>query len=276
MSELEKTAEKSIYRDFTASELQREYSPSSCVPDIQPFLDYYKEESDKVYAEHLFTKYAYGESLAETIDIFLPYEPKPPLHVFIHGGYWQILSKEESTYNAPHYLEQGTAFGALGYGLAPNVSLDEIVQQIRWAIWFLYKHAEYLCIDRERIYLSGHSAGAQLAMMALFTDWEKEFDIPNNVIKGVKAISGVYDLEPLLYTSENDALKMDLEMAKRNSPIHHIVERDCKLEFLIGENETSEFKRQTKEFVDKLKEKSFNCSLEEVVEKNHFDVVMQK
>jgi len=274
MSEIEKTVEKSVYRDFTSTELQREYSPSSCVPDIQPFLDQYKADSDKVYAKHLFTKYAYGESLAETIDIFLPYEPNPPLHVFIHGGYWQMLSKQESTYNAPHYLEQGIAFGGLGYGLAPDVSLDEIVQQTRWAIWFLYKHAEYLGFDREQIYLSGHSAGAQLAMMAVFTDWENDFGIPNNVIKGVKAISGIYDLEPLLHTSENEALQMDVEMAKRNSPLHSVVQRDCELEFVYGENETSEFKRQTTAFVAQLKEKGFDCSFLEVKEKNHFDVVI--
>jgi len=275
MSKTEKTAEKLIYRGFNASELQREYSPSSCVPDIQPYLDRYKSESEAVYAQHLFTQYAYGESLAETIDIFLPYEPNPPLHVFIHGGYWQMLSKQESTYNAPHFLKQGSAFGALGYGLAPDVTLDDIVQQVRWAIWFLYKHAEYLCFDREQIYLSGHSAGAQLAMMALFTDWEGEFGIPNNVIKGVKAISGVYDLEPLLHTSENQALQMDKEAAKRNSPIHHILERECQLEFVIGENETSEFKRQTGEFVDRLREKSFLPTLVEIAGKNHFDVVME-
>jgi len=276
MAKTSKNSQNFVYREFTQKELQREYSPSSCVPDIQPFLDRYKAESVAVYADHLFTIYAYGESLAETMDIFLPNEPNPALHLFIHGGYWQMLSKEESVYNAPYYLQHGTAFAALGYGLAPDVSLDEIVQQVRWAIWFVYKHAEYLCIDRERIYLSGHSAGAQLAMMALFTDWENDFDIPNNVIKGVKAISGIYDLEPLLFTTENEALQMDIEAAKRNSPIHHIVEGDCELSFCYGENETSEFKRQTDEFVAALREKGFDCSLEEVEGKNHFDVVIEE
>ena len=53
------------------------------------------------------------------------------------------------------------------------------------------------------------------------------------------------------------------------------MERDCELSFCYGENETREFKRQTDEFVAVLREKGFDCSLEEVEGKNHFDVVIE-
>ena len=256
--------------------MQREYSPSSLIHDISVFLKEYQRISKHVYKNHLFTTLAYGESLAETLDLFLPPEANPPLHIFIHGGYWQMLSKQESVFNAPHYINQGCAFAAMGYGLAPDVTLDEIVQQTRWMIWFLYKHAEYLGFDKEQIHLSGHSAGAQLAFMALFTDWEKDFDIPNDVIKSVTGYSGIYDLEPLLYTEENDFLKMDAEEAKRNSPIHQIVKRKVDLKFLYGENETSEFKRQTYQFAVSLNNYGMESSVNEVKVKNHFDLVVLK
>jgi len=264
---------KKVYKEFSKQDLQREYSPSSCVPDLYVFLDDYLVQSDKVYAENLFTTLAYGESLAETIDLFLPPEPNPPLHIFIHGGYWQMLSKKESVFNAPYFTQQGVAFAAMDYGLAPDLTLDEIVLQTRWMIWFMYNHAEYLGFDRNQIHLSGHSAGAQLAFMALFTDWELEFDMPSDVIKSITSYSGVFDLEPLLHTEENDALKMDAEAAHRNSPIHQIVKRDCELKFLFGENETTEFKRQTYQFAVKLNNYGMESTVDEVKGKNHFDLV---
>lgn len=244
------------------------------MPDIQVYFDEYRNGSEKIYSENLFTTYAYGESLAETIDIFLPPEPNPPLHVFIHGGYWQMLSKQESVFNAHKYINNASAFGAMGYGLAPDVSLDDIVQQTRWCIWFLYKHAQYMGFDPEQIHLSGHSAGAQLAFMALFTDWENDYDIPNDVIKSITGYSGIYDLEPILYCEENDFLNMNADVAKRNSPIHQIVKRKCKLKLLYGENETSEFKRQSYQFAVKLNDYGMQSSVEKVKGKNHFDLVI--
>lgn len=238
------------------------------------FFDEYREKSNKVYKNNLYSTYAYGESLAETIDIFLPPEANPPLHVFIHGGFWQVLSKQDSVFNAPFYLSDGNAFGAVDYGLVPEISLDEIVQQTRWMIWFLYKHAEYLGFDREQIHLSGHSAGAHLAFMALFTDWEKDFDIPGELIKSITSFSGVFDLEPLLYTPECKALSLDKSIADRNSPIQQIVKRTCEFNFLYGDNETSEFKRQTHDFADALNAKGMQSMVKEVKGKNHFDVVI--
>ena len=138
----------------------------------------------------------------------------------------------------------------------------------------MYKHAEYLGFDRDQIHLSGHSAGAHLALMALFTDWKNDFDIPDNVIKSITSYSGVFDLEPLLHTPESKALNLDKSMADRNSPIQHIVKRTCQLNFLYGENETSEFKRQTLDFAAKLNAKEMMSKVEEVKGKNHFDVVM--
>ena len=244
------------------------------MPDMYAFFDEYREKSNTVYKNNLYSTYAYGESLAETIDIFLPPEANPPLHVFIHGGFWQVLSKQDSVFNAPFYLNNRSAFGAMSYGLVPDVSLDEIVQQTRWMIWFLYKHAEYLGFDRDQIHLSGHSAGAHLAFMALFTDWKNDFDIPDNVIKSITSYSGVFDLEPLLHTPESKALNLDKSMTDRNSPIQHIVKRTCELNFLYGDNETSEFKRQTLDFAAALKVKGMKTKVEEVKGKNHFDVVM--
>ena len=270
---MESNNHKNVYREFSAEDLKREYSPSTCVPDLYAFLDEYLVQSDKVYSENLFTTLAYGESLAESVDLFLPPEPNPPLHIFIHGGYWQMLSKKESVFNAPHYTKQGSAFAAMDYGLAPDVNLDEIVQQTRWMISFLYKHAEYLGFDQNQIHVSGHSAGAQLAFMALFTDWELEFNIPNDVIKSITSYSGVFDLEPLLFTEENDALKLDVESAKRNSPFHQIVKRKCDFKFLFGENETSEFKRQSYQFAVQLNNHGMESEVSEVKGKNHFDLV---
>jgi arylformamidase len=215
-----------IYSTFDQDTLDREYSPSSMIDDISVYLDEYMHASDSAKHTALQNNLCkpnlrYGPGAEETLDLFLPATPGPvPLHIFIHGGYWQLLSKNESCFAAPMFQEYGSAFAAINYTLAPQQTLSGIVEENRRAISWLYLHAGELGFDRERFFVSGHSAGAHLAMMLLQTDWP-EMGLAADVIKGVCAISGVYDLEPVRLSYVNDKVRMDAAEAARNSPILH-------------------------------------------------------
>ncbi|MGI9203911.1 MAG: alpha/beta hydrolase, partial [Woeseiaceae bacterium] len=205
-----------IYSMFDQAELDREYSPSSCVDDINVFLDDYARLS-KIAKQAAVDDgtctpdLRYGSGAEETLDLFVAkHSGSAPLHVFIHGGYWQLLSKDESCFAAPMFQEAGSYFAALNYSLAPQRSLTGIVAEIRRAIVWLYSTAEKWGFDRNRIFLSGSSAGAHLATMMMLTDWT-DYGLPEDTVKGVCAISGVFDLEPVVLTYVNDVVGMDTD-----------------------------------------------------------------
>lgn len=266
------TGENFIYRQFTQAELEREYSPSSCVPDINVFLYEYAERSQLARQRcNVIAGLQYGSHAEETLDFFPAASPQAPLEVFIHGGYWQALSKDESSFAAPDFINHGVAFAALNYTLAPQADLDEIVRQCRAALAWLYQHARELGFDRNRVFISGSSAGAHLAAMVAATNWQRDFGIPDNLIKGCAAVSGVFDLEPIRFTYINAPLQLEAEVARRNSPLflQPIIPTD--LIVCWGENETAEFKRQSREFAAAWKARE----VFEMPGHNHFDVILK-
>ena len=268
-----------VYANFDQENLDREYSPSSLIDDLDVYLDAYTQASKAAKEEALHANTCqpdlrYGPGDEETLDLFTPGRPGPAsLHVFIHGGYWQLLSKNESCFAAPMFQKHGSYFAALNYTLAPHQSLTGIVEETRRAIAWLYRQAEQWGYDRDSIYLSGHSAGAHLAMMMLLTDWPN-LGLPKDLIKGVCAISGVFDLEPVRLSYVNDVVGMTAAEAKQNSPILHSINNRCPVIFTYGDNETGEFKRQTHEYGSALEEAGIPVILSEIKDRNHFDVIL--
>ena len=268
-----------IYPSFDQATLDREYSPSSCVDDVNVYIYEYARASREARKAGIangscLCDLSYGADNDEQLDLFIPATTdSSPLHIYIHGGYWQELSKNESAFAATTFQEHGSFFAAINYSLAPQVSLTEIVAQNRRAIAWLYQQSVRWGFNRDRIYLSGSSAGAHLAMMMLVTDWE-QYDLPKDVIKGVSAVSGVYDLEPIRLSYVNDALGLDRNEAIANSPIHQKIRNECPVILAYGDNETAEFKRQTDEYKEFLTNSVDAVIFDEIKGKNHFDVIM--
>lgn len=268
-----------IYSTFDQITLDREYAPSSCIDDINVYLDAYSSgsqaaKSDALKAGVCEPDVRYGDGAEETLDLFMPEQSGPgPLHVYIHGGFWQLLSKEESCFAAPMFQRHGSYLAAVNYTLAPRQTLTGIVEENRLAIAYLYNHADRWGFDRDRIHLSGSSAGAHLAMMMLLTDWPRS-GLPRDLVKGVCAVSGVYDLEPVRLSYVNEKVGMDADEAAHNSPILHNLRNRCPVILAYGDNETGEFKRQTDEYRTVLQEAGIPVTFSEIADRNHFDVIM--
>jgi len=269
----------SIFSTFDQVELDREYSPSSCIDDINVFLDAYASVSSEVKESAVkqgtcVQNLGYGAQEDEQLDLFIPSTTEgAPLHIYIHGGYWRALSKNDSAFAAPMFQQHGSFFAALDYTLAPNATLTQIVRQNRLAISWLFDNADNWGFDRNKIYLSGSSAGAHLAIMMLMTDWS-QYGLPQNVIKGVCAVSGIYDLEPIRLSYVNEPLGMSPQEAAANSPMGKAVSNHCPIILAYGDNETNEFKRQTDEYRDFLLQSGESVSFSEIKDRNHFDVIM--
>lgn len=271
-----------LYRHIPQRQaLEREYSPSSCVTDIREFLDAYVSRSEAVRKQLPERRVlAYGESSAEVIDFFpAPAAARPdrkaqPVLVYIHGGYWQELSKDEHSFPAAALHRHGIGYIAVGYGLAPAASMKEMVDRCRRAIAWVAMHGAQLTIDPTQIHVAGSSAGAHLAAMAGLTQWSL-FGLPRNPIRSLTLLSGIFDLRPLLLTYVNDAVRMNEEDALLSSPQLRIDALQGEFPpslVAYGDNETAEFKRQSGEFVEALTRKGHTAILREIAGRNHFDL----
>jgi arylformamidase len=275
-----------MYQNLDLETLEREYSPSSCIDDIDVYIEQYVTLSDNAKSMakaqgKLLADIQYGSNTDEVLDIFLPFEPtqsKRKLQVYIHGGYWQELSKDESCFAATNFQKSGYHFAVINYSLAPNASLTEIVEQNRQALKYLYQNAERYGYDKNDIYLSGSSAGGHLAMMMALTDWSKYIDVAKNIVKGICAVSGIYDLTPIAQTYINEPLQLTPQEIIENSPLLINLPPKgfllCQIILTYGENETNEFKRQTTAMKNRLAVNQMQSPFAEIKERNHFDVIL--
>ena len=267
------TAGQTVWRDFDRATLEREYSPSSCVDNFDELIAAYVSRSKESEARAAVRKdLAYGDHADETLDFFPASNRHAPLHVFIHGGYWQELSKNESTFAGADFVAEGVAFAAVNYSLAPHAGIGMMIEQCQRSLTWLYDNAEALGFDRERIFVSGSSAGAHLAAMLLTTDWTG-YDVPADVIKGATLMSGIYDLQPLCHTYVNEPLQMDEGKARELSPLFMSLTDMPPAIICWGENETDEFKRQSSEFAAAWSDAGSQATVFEVAGRNHFDIV---
>lgn len=262
-----------VYGGYDQEALDRQYSPSSRVPDINVFLRRYAVESARTRSELPVRRdLRYGPAPEETLDMFPARVPDAPLMVFVHGGHWQELSKNEASFPARGMVAAGAAFAALGYGLAPRYGLAEIVDQVRHGLGWLIAHAGELGVDPHRIHLSGSSAGAHLVMMALLDTWRPAGRHPADAFAGAALLSGVYDLMPLRLTYVNEPLGLDSAMAAELSPLRHLPERLPALVIARGRAETEEYARQQAELVRAAT--PLAAEMRELVaeHRNHFDI----
>jgi len=235
------------FRNMTADQLRLQYNPSRSLPDSPKIFQSWKERSAAFRSTAKASlDISYGENPAARLDLFLPEEPSPRLHVYIHGGYWQAFGKDDFSFMAEGLVKSGLAVAVLGYPLCPTVPLPGVVRHARLALAYLWREAERLGFRREKIQISGHSAGAHLCAMLLATLWPKfQAELPDEIIHSAMMISGVYELEPLRFIETGQALALTPELAKRLSPINLRPAGKARLLLCTGGMESMEFKRQS-------------------------------
>lgn len=194
---------------------------------------------------------AYGTHAQQNLDFFPARGGggDAPLMVFIHGGYWRALDKSDFSFLAPAFTRAGIALAVINYRLVPEVVLEDLVRDNVAAITWLYQNAGHYGANPHRLYVSGHSAGGHLAAMMLACQWPRWHGaLPPNVVRGGLAISGLYDLEPFIYTPFlRGDLRLDDDRALAMSPACLAPATAAPLITAVGGLESGEFHRQARE-----------------------------
>ncbi|MGX1099468.1 arylformamidase [Amorphus sp. MBR-141] len=216
----------------------------------------------------------YDEASGQTIDIFGGGEEPRATFVFIHGGYWRALSKNESAFMAEMLARHGIATVAVDYQLAPEVTLAEIVRQVRAAMAFLHREGRRYGIDPDRIYVGGSSAGGHLTGAVLAGGWHADFGVPETLVKGALPVSGLFHLAPIAKSFVSEWLTLTDADVAALSPAENIPRTGSPIVVAYAVNEAPGFGRQSEAFHNAWRDAGFPSTLLEVADRHHFDVVL--
>ena len=212
------------------------------------------------YSDHLDLRY--GSRERNRIDFFKAAEKGPTL-LFIHGGYWQMRAKEVFAIFAGGPMAHGINVAMIGYTLAPDATLDEIVAEIDQGLDFLAEKLPALGADPNRIVVSGWSAGGHLTSMAL----------SHRHVNAGMAISGIYDLEPIRHSYLNVKLGLDEAMSRRNSPMTQAGGAMKPLALVAGSAELPLLRQQTADFAGHRAKYGLPVTYEEIPGADHFTIM---
>lgn len=187
----------------------------------------------------------YGPAAEETLDVFAAPEPRSPVLVFIHGGWWRALDKSDHSFLAPAFVEQGVTVVVPNYTLCPGATIEEITLQMVRAVAWVAREIEAYHGDPRRIVVAGHSAGGHLAAMLACCRWQQVGDdLPERVVQGALSISGLFDLEPVSRTPFlKDDLRLTPQSVRKLSPVG-MPAPAVPLVAVVGGDESEEFLRQ--------------------------------
>lgn len=204
----------------------------------------------------------YGPRERNRID-FLKAGDKAPTLLFIHGGYWQARAKEVFSLVAEGPMAHGINVALIGYTLAPDATLDQIVAEIHAGIDYLAGQLPALGGDGKGIVVSGWSAGGHLTSMAL----------SHPHVRAGMAISGIYDLEPIRASYLNEKLGLDEAASQRNSPMKQKGGAMKPLSLVVGSAELPLLRRQTADFAGHRAACGLPVTYEEIPGADHFTIM---
>jgi arylformamidase len=231
--------DSAVWRGFTRAELDAAYNNVAAVADSAERLASLTERSAAFRAARPGElDLPYGPRPRNRIDLFRCGRQGAPLFAFIHGGYWQRNSKEMFAVLAEGPLARGHDVALLGYTLAPEATLTEIVAEIHGAVSFLRREGPGRGVATGRLILSGWSAGGHLTAMGM--RWPQ--------VDAGLSISGLFDVEPCRLNYLNEKLRLTEAEAAAMSPVHQLPRVAGPLIAAFGEAELPELQRQSVDF----------------------------
>jgi len=244
-----------VWLNMDQKELDDAYDQSKYAPNLQQITKRYASNSNAMRSRLGEPKrFNYGPTAIERLEVYSTKRANAPVHIHLHGGAWHQRPAAEYAFPGEMLMNAGAH-----YVVPDFISVDEasgdlmpMVEHVRRAIAWSVRNAKDFGGDAARVYLSGFSSGAHLAGVALLTEWRRDFELPDNVIKGAVLSSGMYDLKPVRLSARSKYVKFTDEMEDRLSTQRHLARINTPLVLAHGSYETPEFQRQTRDFAAAL------------------------
>lgn len=257
-------SEAPLWRGMIRAELDAAYDNSGAVEASAAYLTDWSARSAALRARlPQFLDLPYGSRERNCVDIFRCGIEEAPLLVFIHGGYWQRNSKEVFGCMAEGPLTRGFDVALPGYTLAPSASLTEIVAEIRAAISWLRRQGPAIGVGKDKLIVSGWSAGGHLAATAMA--WPE--------IDCGLSISGIFDLEPIRLGVLNEKVRLTAEEARNLSPLSHMPAQAGPLIVAYGGGELPELQRQSETYAIAWRQSGLDGATLRLPGHNHFSIL---
>jgi acetyl esterase/lipase len=154
---------------------------------------------------HRDVPYAQPQQERQVLDIYAPAEGKEhPVVFWIHGGGWQTGDKTSVQHKPQTFVDKGFVFVSTNYRLLPKVEMETIFRDVAKSLGWVHKHIAEYGGDPERIFVMGHSAGAQLAALMCIDDrYLKAEGVPFSALVGCVPVDGdTYDVPAIIETAE--------------------------------------------------------------------------
>jgi arylformamidase len=258
------SAAKAIYRGMDREALDAAYNNAAAVADSQDFIARWRDASAAVRSgPRARLDIPYGSRPRARFDYFAAGTAKAPLFVFIHGGYWQRNDKDTFAFVAEGPRGHGIDVALVGYTLAPDVRLTDIVAEIHQSLTVLSERAGELGFDRDRLFVGGWSAGGHLTAMAA----------RHPAFRGGLPISGIFDLEPIALSYLDEPLKLDATEIASLSPLRVLPDRLPPLRLFVGGGELPELRRQSADYAEAARGRALPVALSVLPGLHHFSIL---
>lgn len=253
------------------TDLDFQYAPSRSAKDFAGSLARYHSgtlAARERFSRKEFLDISYGPRPRQRLDVYVAKEQLTgaPVHVFLHGGFWQESSKDDAGFPAGAFVSSGAVYIAVNYTLAPVARLSEIVDEISTALHWIEQHVGEFGGDRENIVVSGHSAGAYLAASLAF---DRSF----SSLRGLVLVSGVYDLGPIAQSYVNNALHLAPEDVSALSLMAPPPGCGIPIRIFVGADETDAFRTQSRDLFERWRVSCSDITINELQGRDHFDIL---
>jgi arylformamidase len=275
-----------VWLDMDQKELDDAYDQLVYAPNRDQVHKRNMFNSDRVRARlGAPQRIAYGPTAIEALDLFKTPLPDPPpragegregapINVFIHGGAWRQRTAKDYAFLAEMFVRAGAHFVALDFVGVENTGGDllPMADQVRRGVAWVYNNAASFGGDPNRLYVSGQSSGAHLAGCVVTTDWQKDYGVPNGIVKGALLCSGMYDLKPVRLSKRSEYVAFTDEIEEKLSSQRRLDRLNCPLIVAYGTYETPEFQRQNRDFAAAVKAAGKPVTLLVGEGYNHFEM----
>jgi arylformamidase len=266
-----------VWLDMDQTELDNAYDQAVYAPN-QPLVHARRNAANARAKARLGApqRFQYGASEIESVDVYRTRKnpENAPVNIYVHGGAWRNGRSADFAFLSEMIVDAGAHSVIVDFNNIDDVggNLMTMAQQVRSAVAWVYNNAQKFGGDNNRIYLTGHSSGGHLSSCIVTCDWQRDFGLPKDILKGAMLASGMYELTPVRLSKRSKYVNFTDAIVEELSAMRHIDRLNCPIVVAHGTQETPEFQRQARDFAAAVKAAGKPVTFIVAEGYNHFEI----